>query len=298
MAVYDKLGTIRRLTNSSLTSLIDVTNLNFKNLSEANLEFLNSINYDEVVNAISLNTGNFEFINISNQIQVLDNTVPVFTIDSSGRATGKSVLVEVSETQRQRFTDFPNYPAVGVPGEIVYTGVAGLDPIFGEDFIGYLQSRGWVSLTDGSGGGGGFDSGHKKFIESSELLTIQQDYQYWIYGNFTVEGLVNNYGELVIANGNLIILPGGQVNNYGSGLIKIVNLATGTSMQVIIQQFSATSLIPITIVHNLGTKDFVYSTREGNIPVEVDIQHIDDDSFTLISTGDIVDGTIVLQAKI
>ena len=46
MAVYTNLQSIKRLTNSSLTSIIDVTNLNFKNLSNANLEFLDNINYD------------------------------------------------------------------------------------------------------------------------------------------------------------------------------------------------------------------------------------------------------------
>lgn len=297
MAVYNNLESIRRLTNASLTSLIDVTNLNFKSLSDANLEFLNNISYDEVTNSISLYSGKFELAEITNQLTISQSGIPTFTIASSGNAVGKSLLVEVAETQRQRFTDFPTYPAVGVPGEIVYTGVAGLDPVFGEDFIGFLQSKGWVSLTDGGGGSGG-DSGHKKFIAFDELLTIQADYQYWIYGDFTVEGVVDNYGELVIANGALVINPGGQVNNFGAGLIKIINLATGTSVQVVIQSFVASAGVPLTITHGLNTKDFVYSTRDGDTIVEVDIQHIDNNSFNLISTGNIADGKIVLQSKI
>jgi hypothetical protein len=296
MAIYNNLETIRRLTNASLTSLIDVTNLNFKSLSDANLEFLNNINYDEIANSFSVYEGTFDLLNVNTTFTVFESGTPTFTIQSDGSATGKNLLVEVSETQRQRFTDFPNYPAVGVPGEIVYTGVAGLDPVFGEDFIGYLQSQGWVSLTAGAGGGG--DSGHKTIIESDEILTIQENYQYWIYGNFTVEGVVDNYGELVIANGTLILLPGGQVNNIDGGLVKIVNLATGNSVQVVIQSFTTTASVPITITHGLATKDFIYSTRDGNDIVEVDIQHIDDNSFTLTSTGNIAAGQIVLQAKI
>jgi hypothetical protein len=273
-----------------------VTNLNFKSLSDANLEFLNNINYDEIANSFSVYEGTFDLLNVNTTFTVFESGTPTFTIQSDGSATGKNLLVEVSETQRQRFTDFPNYPAVGVPGEIVYTGVAGLDPVFGEDFIGYLQSQGWVSLTAGAGGGG--DSGHKTIIESDEILTIQENYQYWIYGNFTVEGVVDNYGELVIANGTLILLPGGQVNNIDGGLVKIVNLATGNSVQVVIQSFTTTASVPITITHGLATKDFIYSTRDGNDIVEVDIQHIDDNSFTLTSTGNIAAGQIVLQAKI
>ena len=42
MAIYASLQDIRKLSNSSLTSIIDITNLNFKSLSEANLEFLNN----------------------------------------------------------------------------------------------------------------------------------------------------------------------------------------------------------------------------------------------------------------
>jgi hypothetical protein len=48
----------------------------------------------------------------------------------------------------------------------------------------------------------------------------------------------------------------------------------------------------------LGTKDFVYSVRDGNTLVDVDVTHIDDNSFDLISTGNITSGVIVLQAKI
>jgi hypothetical protein len=297
MAVYKNIESIRRLTNASLTSLIDVTNLNFKSLADANLEFLNNISYDEVTNAISLYSGIFELVEITNQLTISQSSIPTFTIASSGNAVGKAILVEVSETQRQRFTDFPTYPVVGVPGEIVYTGVAGTDPVFGEDLIAYFQNRGWVSLTVNSGGSGG-DGGHKKFIAIDEILTIQEDYQYWIYGDLTVEGVVDNYGELVIANGVLNILPGGQVNNINSGLIKIVNLATGSSVQVVIQNFTASAGTPLTITHGLNTRDFVYSVREGDVIIEVDIIHIDDNSISLTSTGAIAAGTIVIQAKI
>jgi hypothetical protein len=301
MAVYDNLQTIRRLTNASLTSLIDVTNLNFKSLSDANLEFLSNISYDEVANSFSVNSGTFGTIDVTNTLTFLEGGIPTFTIEASGKATGKSILSEVVETKRQRFTDFPDYPAAGVPGEIIYTGASGLDPVFGEDFIGFLQGVGWVSLTSGSGGGGGggsSDMGHKKVIDSSELLIIQADYQYLIYGNFTVEGVVNNYGEIVIINGNLIVSPGGQVNNYGAGTITVVNLATGDSMYVVTQNFSTGANMPIVINHGLNTKDFVYSVREDDTMIDVEIQHIDDNSFTLTSTGVISNGRITIQAKI
>ena len=102
----------------------------------------------------------------------------------------------------------------------------------------------------------------------------------------------------MIANGTLNINPGGQVNNFGAGIIKILNLATGSSVQVVIQNFTASSGVPIIITHGLNTKDFVYSVREGDSIIEVDIEHIDNNSFNLTSTGTITTGTIVIQAKI
>lgn len=151
MAVYSGFEDIRTLSNASLTSIIDVTNLNFKSISESGLEFLNNISYNETLNEMTLNRGIFTYVDVKDKMSFLLNGVPTFTIDSLGRAEGKEILVEVSEAKRRRFTDFDNYPAIGVPGEVVYTGIAGLDPVFGEDFIGYLDSRGWVSLTSLNG---------------------------------------------------------------------------------------------------------------------------------------------------
>ena len=152
MAIYSKLSNVRKLTNSSLGSIIDVSNLNFSDLSTAVLEFLNNVSYNETTNAIEgLNTLDVKFLNVSNNLSVKLNGVTTFNIDSQGRAEGNSFLVEVAEARRYRHTDFNNWPDTGIPGEIIYTGVQNQKPDFGEDFIGYLDGRGWVSLTGGGG---------------------------------------------------------------------------------------------------------------------------------------------------
>jgi hypothetical protein len=151
MSIYSNLEDIRKLSNASLTSIIDVTNLNFKSISDANLEFLTNISYDETLNEMTLNRVTSTYVDVTDTFSMLLNGVPTFTINAAGKATGQELLVEVSEAKRRRFTDFDNYPAVGVPGEIVYTGIAGLSPAFGEDFIGYLNGQGWVSLTNFNG---------------------------------------------------------------------------------------------------------------------------------------------------
>jgi hypothetical protein len=527
MPVYDNLTAIRRLTNSSLTSIIDITNLNFRSLSDANLEFLKNIKYDETLNSFSLYKGTFNFVEVTDTLQISLDGIPTWTIDAFGRAEGQELLVKVAETKRLRLTDFNDWPTVGVPGEIIYTGIQNQRPEFGEDFIGYLQTRGWVSLTDGlgagyitltqlagsppvppcpgnnqgnlwvaplgyenayipttqtlyytdencntfdlvtdpiweklgndarfklsgkvkigdpgdpkefqfidgnqspgyvltsdafgnaswqpgGGGGGGTCSyiytssftanitqtvihslattniivqvidattnelvgayvdnyqlnsvdvtltqnrpsikiiilgacggggggsvdvsqegtvveaavtninftgpgaivtnsvsgqadvaiGTKNNIRPTDVITVSADYQYLVYGTLTVEGTIDNYGEVVIMNGALNVSPGGQFNNLGLGLLKIVNLATGDSMQVVIKTFNAVAGVPLTINHALGTKDFTYTVRENDTLIDVDLVHVDTNNVQLTSVVNVTGGTIVFHAKI
>jgi hypothetical protein len=152
MAIYSKLSNIRKLTNSSLGSIVEVSNLNFNDLSLALLEFLNNVSYNEKTNVIEDIDGiNVKQINVKNNFSLKLNGATTFNIDSQGRAEGNSFLVEIAEAKRYRHTDFINWPDVGIPGEIIYTGIQNQKPAFGEDFIGYLDGKGWVSLT-GEGG--------------------------------------------------------------------------------------------------------------------------------------------------
>jgi hypothetical protein len=529
MPVYNNLKAIRRLTTSSLTSIIDITNLNFKSLSDANLEFLNNIQYNETLNTFVVYKGTFDFVDITDTLRLTLDGIPTFTIDSLGRAEGQELLVKVAETKRLRFTDFNDWPDIGVPGEVIYTGIQNQRPEFGEDFIGYLQTRGWVSLTDGAGagyitltmlessppippcpgqnqgtlwvappgyetayvpttqtlyytdencnvfdlatdfiwekigndgkfklpgkviigdsvdvrqlmyvdgtqsagyvltsdafgnaswqpssggggggscsyiavqtftanvplqithnlgttniivqtidiatnelidgyidnyqansveltftqtlqvkvvilaacsggGGGGSDIvvsqegtdivdpagqlnftgpgvlvtdagggqsdiaiGTKNNIRVGDVITISPDYQYMVYGNLQVEGIVNNYGELVIINGTPIVLPGGQINNISLGMIKVINLATGDTMQSVVRSFTTTAGVPITITHSLNSIDFTYTVRDNLTLIDVDIVIINANSIQLTTTSNVTTGSIVFQSKI
>lgn len=44
----------------------------------------------------------------------------------------------------------------------------------------------------------------KYYIESGEHVVIPPFHQYWVYGNLTLDGEITNYGQIIIANGNLI----------------------------------------------------------------------------------------------
>jgi len=140
--------------------------------------------------------------------------------------------------------------------------------------------------------------GTKKFINSIETITVFPDYQYFIYGDLIVEGIFNNYGEVVIANGNLILQGGGQFNNLGSGILKLINLATGDSIRVVIKNFSAISGVPLVLTHDLNTKDFTFNVREGNTLIDVQLTHIDDNSVEIVTTSDVNSATIIFQSKL
>ena len=486
MPVYSNIKSVRSLTNASLTSIVDITNLNFNSLASGILTFLGNIKYDESLNSISLSEGTFNVVNISDSLNIKLDGITTFSIDSLGRAEGQELLVKVAESQRLRFTDFNDWPDVGVPGEIIYTGIQNQKAEFGEDFIGYLQGRGWVSLTglgqnyitltqisgspaippipgpnrgtlwigpqgfetayeaatqtvyytdeygnifdilsdfiwlinnddaifklpgkliigevgdekslqyvdgnqqagyvltcdqDGNaswqpiniGGGSscsyvtvqGFTanvpltithnlnsnniviqlidtstneyieayydnyqlntvditltqtlptvkviiisgdcdkpSGNKKYIRPGDIITNYADYQYFIYGNLTVEGTFENYGEVVIANGTINLVGPGSYSNLGAGTTTYVNLSTGDNISVDIQNFVAVAGVPLLITHNLGTTDFVYNVYDGTSFVDVALEHIDSNNVQLTSTGNINNGVIVFHAKI
>lgn len=390
MSVYKNLKAIRSLTNASLTSIIDITNLNFRSLSDANLEFLANLQYDETLNTFKVYKGTFDFVDITDTLTFAYDGIPTFTIDSLGNAEGQNLLVKVAETKRLRLTDFNDWPDIGVPGEIIYTGIQNQRPEFGEDFIGYLQTRGWVSLTDqgnlgyfilkelltsppvppcpepntgiiwvgppgyantitpttqtlyytdencsifdltalaatdvaqegttivtaasklnftgpgalvtsASGAVANIAIGTKNNIRPGDTITVSPDYQYFVFGDLTIEGVVDNYGEVVVANGVVNIMPSGQFNNLGAGLLKVVNLATGDSMQVVIKTFTTTAFTPIIITHGLGTREFTFNVREGNIPIDIDIVHLNLNQILVTTTANVTNAVMVLQAKI
>ena len=143
---YGNLNKVRKLTNSSLTSIIDVTNLNFATLSDAVKIFLQSIEYDETLNSIYVSTITADNLIATDTIAVKNNGITKLLLDNQGRLEGATMLFEVTETQRQRFVSYPDYPETGVDGEIIFTGL---------DLIAWFDERGWVSLTTGNEGGGG-----------------------------------------------------------------------------------------------------------------------------------------------
>lgn len=59
------------------------------------------------------------------------------------------------------------------------------------------------------------NTGLKYVIESTDDIVIPTYTQYWIYGDLTIEGTLTNYGEVIIADGGLV-LNGGTFSNFGT----------------------------------------------------------------------------------
>ena len=57
---------------------------------------------------------------------------------------------------------------------------------------------------------------NKYIIDSTENINVPINTQYWIYGDIGIEGSLDNYGQVVVANGSLNILNSGVFNNYGT----------------------------------------------------------------------------------
>jgi hypothetical protein len=155
-----------------------------------------------------------------------------------------------------------------------------------------------ASATGGTGQSDIFiPAGNKKTIPYGETFTIPEYYQNFIYGDFSVDGTLNNYGEVVIANGGLILGATGQVNNLGTGNIRILNLTSGSSVQVIAKNFVTIPFLPLTITHGMGTTDFVYSVKEGSTPIEVDLLILNPYQVRITTVAGVT-GSITFQSKL
>lgn len=68
-------------------------------------------------------------------------------------------------------------------------------------------------LDPSSTGGSGLDN--KYYISSVETVNVPLNTQYWIYGDLSIDGNLNNYGHVVVANGSLTV-GAGTFNNFGT----------------------------------------------------------------------------------
>ena len=62
------------------------------------------------------------------------------------------------------------------------------------------------------------------YIEPGEVITVQENEQYWVYGDLTIEGSIENYGQVIVANGALNLVNSGSFNNNMAGELILLDL--------------------------------------------------------------------------
>ncbi len=68
----------------------------------------------------------------------------------------------------------------------------------------------------------------KYYVEPQDYIIVPQYYQYWVYSDLEIAGTLLNYGQVIIANGSMI-LSGGTFSNFGSLAFVSFNAGLTTS---------------------------------------------------------------------
>jgi hypothetical protein len=111
-----------------------------------------------------------------------------------------------------------------LPADYPATGffIIGLD--IADDVYKKMDSLGNITIIGGSSGAASL-----YHIPVGTTVTVDADHEYFMYGDVLLEGVIVNYGKVVIVNGNLNIL-GGVFDNFGSyvntNLAREANLKT------------------------------------------------------------------------
>lgn len=154
-----------------------------------------------------------------------------------------------------------------------------LNCIFRYSFINNINGE-WIKQSFGG-------LSIKTYI-SNETLIIPPNYQYFVYGDLTIDtdGVIDNYGQIVTLNGDLIILDNGILNNYGEYLSPVAtNVNEISTYSKYVSNISVVSNIPYDVVHNLDSLDVIISIYENNILTEVDVNIIDNNTIRITSTN-------------
>lgn len=208
MAVEVKLTSVKPLSNTSTTSIVELSNFNFSAIVSAIKEFLTSINYEEGSNEVSVDISNVDtnWVTVRNGLKVYgaeqqDGNYPVVAqILPDGSVSAKNFKADdVTSTLRLRLRVYGLLPSTGIPGEMVY-----IEAQNGriEGVYVWLNSTGWTLLSGGDGGGGGsFQPCTQEVILHAVANTIAADSGIISDGIFLVPAPLHSSSVLLFING-------------------------------------------------------------------------------------------------
>ena len=211
MSVKVKISSIKSINGTSLSSVVDLSNLNFNTLKSALDEFLTSINYDQTTGVtVDIHGITADTIKLRQGLTVYGSQQAggiypeVIKLYPTGAITAKNVVVEdVLEGKRLRLKVYGILPPTGIPGEIVYiTAQSGRI----EGFYGYLVSTGWTLLS-----GGGGSTCRAAITRSAVPNVITGDGSLISAGLLPMPSPLTNSEYLLFVNGQQIIVGNGDI---------------------------------------------------------------------------------------
>ncbi len=128
------------------------------------------------------------------------------------------------------------------------------------------------------------ESDIKYHIQSSETVVVATYSQYLVYGNLKVDGILQNFGQVVILNGALDLSGGGTFSNAGTLLLQ--TLQTGAEKKFS-ATFSTTANVPFNVTHSLNTYSFVHSFRSGLNMMSAQVAIVDTNNITVTTTQNV-----------
>ena len=126
-----------------------------------------------------------------------------------------------------------------------------------------------------------------KYNITNEVVTVPQNYEYLVWGDVAIgnSGSFVNNGKTYVINGTFSISGDGQKSAGNYYYIQVPTKFTTT--------FSC-SQSGTTITHNLNTKNIVYSVRDGDNFVSVNVETVTTNSIKVTSQTLFNNGTITI----
>lgn len=215
MSVQVKLTSIKKLSNSSTASVVELSNFNFSTLTSAIKEFLTSINYVEGNSSVTVDIGAVaaDLVTIRQGLsvygtQLQDNAYPtVISLSPTGTVSAKNYIAEdVAEVKRLRIKVYGAIPAIGIPGEIIYIEGQGT---YQEGIYVWLASSGWTLL---SGGGSGSSACMQEVIMNMAANEVTTDDTLASDSLYLVPAPMPSSGFMFFVNGQLLPIGDGSKN--------------------------------------------------------------------------------------
>jgi hypothetical protein len=93
----------------------------------------------------------------------------------------------------------------------------------------------------------------KYYIEPADYIVVPPYCQYWVYGDLIVDGTIVNYGQVIVANGELIIGTSGVVQNFGDVDLITIGGGSNTSNFITVTKSELDDLITNSLLQDGAT---------------------------------------------